>query len=615
MVADESFSTPEATDNHFSDIASETILEACPACAMLIDMSDVMPFSEVHCPNCGQKFHARKQFNNFTLLELLGEGGMGSVFKAIDTNLNRYVALKILKRECSANAEEREKLAKEARLTAAINHPHVVKVFDFGQDHGQFYLAMEFVEKGSLDDLMAIQRRIAEAQVLDVGIQIAQGLEAAMEVGLIHRDIKPANILFANAHTAKLVDFGLAIVMDEEAHSHGEVWGTPYYVAPEKLDHQPEDFRSDMYSLGATLFHAVAGRPPYEAASASMVALKQLKSQPVSLQAFAPDVSSETSYVINRMMSKKPEDRYATYAELINHLEYARQKLLERTREPLHAKQRVLMETEQTRKVTALLSLLVLVVMLIAGAGIFLLRERIMPSPPKNETPAMLNAREAQSLLEEAVSTLASGDFEGAYRDFVRMTQQAEMPQPQKNWALLNAALSALLLGEQDTAIDQLRTIEEAGLYSTESADQFLANFFVEVSRVVIHQDDQSISSSIQNLYPSRNEAFALLLFAVWDWETKADFANAGKLFSLFLQTDPLPEWIKKYRPLAEKYLHDWELLEPIEKNFEQSKSPASARILLKSISLARADIQTGSKIGERLNEIENHLKTLLDKQ
>ena len=164
---------------------------------------------------------------------------------------------------------------------------------------------MELAEKGSLDDLMSVQQRLSEAQVLGVGIQIAEGLEAALEHNLIHRDIKPGNILFADSQTAKLVDFGLAVVMGEVAHARGEIWGT-LHIAPEKLDNQPEDLRSDIYSLGGTLFHALAGRPPYEAETASTVALKQLMSQPVSLQAFAPDVSSETAYVINRMLAKTP---------------------------------------------------------------------------------------------------------------------------------------------------------------------------------------------------------------------------------------------------------------------------------------------------------------------
>ncbi|MGH8046837.1 MAG: protein kinase domain-containing protein, partial [Chthoniobacterales bacterium] len=213
--------------------AIQQIIESCPSCGQPIDVTGQEPYSEVVCPGCGATMRARLHFNNFTLLEMLGEGGMGSVFKAVDNNLQRKVALKILKRSAGSTQEDWAKLAAEARLTAAVNHPNVVKVFSFGEDHGQFYLAMELVEKGSLDGLMVLQTRVAEAQVLDIGIQIAEGLQAAFEHGLIHRDIKPGNILFANARLAKIVDFGLARVLSEEAQEAGEIWGTPFYVAPE----------------------------------------------------------------------------------------------------------------------------------------------------------------------------------------------------------------------------------------------------------------------------------------------------------------------------------------------------------------------------------------------
>jgi serine/threonine protein kinase len=319
-------------------------IESCPGCGAVIDMTGLQPFTEVACPSCGSVFTARTRFDHFEIQALLGEGGMGSVYRAVDTNLDREVALKVLKLSLSGNADECEKLEREARTTAQINHPHIIKIFDFGRSQGQFYIAMELIGGGSLDDLIQTCHAVPESTVLQVGIQVAQGLAAALELGLIHRDIKPANILFADAETAKLVDFGLAMVMSEAAQARGEIWGTPYYIAPEKLDEQPEDFRSDIYSLGGTLFHALAGRPPYEAESASLVALKQLKSRSVSLQAFAPDVCNETAYVINRMMAKKPEKRYASYNELVEHLQFALEKAREREANPEEARKILVLE-------------------------------------------------------------------------------------------------------------------------------------------------------------------------------------------------------------------------------------------------------------------------------
>ena len=583
---------------------SESVLEACPACRTLMDMSEMMPFTEVACPGCQHRLRARKHFNHFTLIASIGEGGMGTVFKALDNNLNRYVALKILKKEISANAEEQEKLAKEARLTAAINHPHVVKVFHFGQDHGQFYLAMELVEKGSLDDLMAVQKRVAESQVLEVGMQIAMGLGAALELGLIHRDIKPGNILFADAHTAKLVDFGLAIVMDEEASVRGEIWGTPYYIAPEKLDNQPEDFRSDIYSLGGTLFHALAGRPPYEAESASMVALKQLKSQQVSLQAFAPDVSSETAYVINRMMAKNPDERYQSYDELVGHFSYARDKLIERSRKPHQPKQRVVLETEQTRNLSAILSLVLLGVVFLAGLGVYLMRDKLFPATPGEEkAAAQQSPEEAQAQLLAGVTTLAQGDFEGARSEFRRLAARADCPQPQKNWAVLNGDLASLLLGEANPAMESLKKLSGEGLYSSAPKDELLANFFVEVGRVV--SQNKPIPESIRKLYDTKSEEFALLIFGIWDWEAKADFSDAGSLLQAFVERVDADNWASQYKPLAEKYLADWKILEPLEKEFEKGASPASVPAVLEQINDARSKVQTGTKISERLDALE----------
>src|SRR5256714_14352196 len=141
---------------------------------------------------------------------------------------------------------------------------------------------MELVDHGSLDDFIEQRKRLPEDQVLEAGIQVAKGLRAAYARGLIHRDVKPANILFADEHTAKIGDFGLAGVAAEQ--SGNEIWGTPYYVAPERLKNEPEDFRSDIYSLGATLFHALAGRAPIEGETNSAIALRDLKESPLDLR-------------------------------------------------------------------------------------------------------------------------------------------------------------------------------------------------------------------------------------------------------------------------------------------------------------------------------------------
>jgi serine/threonine protein kinase len=297
--------------------------QTCPACGTAVDIRNEEPLAAFPCPKCGEKMRAQRTFDHFELVETLGAGGMGAVYKARDSRLDRLVALKLLRPELSADPGEAARLEQEARVTAAVNHPNVVHVYSTGTAHGQTYLVMELVGHGSLDDLMAQHGRLPEADVLRAGIQVAKGLQAAHEKGLIHRDVKPANILFSDAETAKIGDFGLAVAAGQQADAQKEIWGTPYYVAPERLNSEPEDFRSDIYSLGATLFHALAGKPPMEGDTNSAAELRQLKSHPPDLHKVAPDVSRETARIINKMLAVKPENRFTSYGHLITQLERA----------------------------------------------------------------------------------------------------------------------------------------------------------------------------------------------------------------------------------------------------------------------------------------------------
>jgi serine/threonine protein kinase len=255
---------------------------------------------------------------------------MGTVYKARDTQLERFVALKLLHKNLSSEADHDVQLQQEARIAASVNHPNVVQIFSLGMDHGQFYVVMELIDHGSLDDLMESQGRVPEHQVLDIGIQIARGLRAANRKGLIHRDVKPANILFVDEQAAKIGDFGLAAFAtqhSEDIPSDRVIWGTPPYVAPERLWNRPEDLRSDIYSLGATLFHAVAGNPPIDSSTTSATELRELKQHPSELRTIAPEVSAPTARVLQRMIAPDPKERFSLYDELLAEFDAARRAL------------------------------------------------------------------------------------------------------------------------------------------------------------------------------------------------------------------------------------------------------------------------------------------------
>ena len=585
--------------------SDEPCVQVCPNCAALVDVSDQEPLAKFHCPTCGTAMRASRQYNHFSVVETLGQGGMGTVYKALDRNLNRLVALKLLRRELSDEEDYIAKLEDEARITASINHPYVVKVFSFGSDQGQYYIAMELVDKGSLDDLMQLQGRVSELQVLQVGLQVAGGLQAAHEAGLIHRDVKPGNILFADAHTAKITDFGLALLAEQEAEARGEIWGTPYYIAPEKLNRQPEDFRSDIYSLGGTLFHAVAGRPPFEAESASLVALKHLKSKAVSLQAFAPDVSGETAYVINRMLHKDPGERYASYGELLDHFKYAIDTLTANAARPRAAKQRVVVgEGEQQSNVAGLLTLVLLALMLAGGVLAFVFRDHFFGKPETTVAAVSPKAlaggdrAEAQAAYEDARHDIVTGRYADADSSLDALLQRTDLVPPLPSWARLHKGLTALLENETTESRAVFATLHQsAAALEKDPIQAKLGNFFLEMSRVL--SDSKPVpAGAIKHWDKNTFERMALLLFGLKDW-TLGDFEDADTILGAYLEgKPPAPyEWTSDYEPIARRCVHDYALYAPLR---DRAKDPGADRAALRAeFAKARNGLQTTGKLVE----------------
>ncbi len=282
----------------------------------------------INCPHCGHEFNIWKDFTNYRLLRKVGEGGMGTVYEATDLNLNRVVAIKVLKAELSEDRKFINNFLHEVEVTAQLTHPNIVQVYAFGQHEGHYYLVMEFINSLNLDDRIVQEERLDEMEVLNTAIGVSSGLNFALQKGgLVHRDIKPGNILYGSNNTPKVVDFGLAVTPETADTSEGEIWGTPYYVSPERLEQIPEDFRSDLYSLGVSLYHALAGRPPFDANTAELVAAKHLSEKPLPLKTLAPQVTDHTAYTIMKAMSRQPNERFATYEEFIEQLEDAKRRL------------------------------------------------------------------------------------------------------------------------------------------------------------------------------------------------------------------------------------------------------------------------------------------------
>jgi hypothetical protein len=264
----------------------------------------------------------------FELRAKVGSGGMATVYRAWDTMLGRFVAVKMIKNEILAEPNARENFLREARSCAQLNHTNIIHIYTFDEWEGESYLVMELADQGSLDTRIEKLRLLPELQVLDVGIKIASALNMALKHDLLHCDIKPDNILFNSDHEPKLVDFGIARKTDAEQEGGEFVRGTPYYVAPEKIKREPETFLSDMYSLGATLYHAITGHVPFEAPTPDEVVQAHVYTPLTPPNQVNPEITQATSDAITRALEKNPADRFLSYDEFIMALEAARSLLL-----------------------------------------------------------------------------------------------------------------------------------------------------------------------------------------------------------------------------------------------------------------------------------------------
>lgn len=270
--------------------------------------------------------HAGAQVGKYLLLEQVGKGGAGVVFRALHTTLKTLVAVKFLRTD-THDEGGRERLAREAQLLAQMSHPNVVRVLDFEEHPEQPYVVMEFVDGLTAADLIAQSGRLAPGRAVEVALDVAAGLSAAHALGIVHRDVKPGNVLVARSGGSKLVDLGLATrarLDTADGPASGAIEGTVGYMSPEALTAGPTDHRADIYSLGATLFHLAAGRLPFVGNSLTAVMMKHLHQPPPVLHELVPEAPAQLSSVIQTMMAKLPGQRFQTYADLCAELKMVR---------------------------------------------------------------------------------------------------------------------------------------------------------------------------------------------------------------------------------------------------------------------------------------------------
>jgi len=252
----------------------------------------------------------------YEIIEMVGSGGMSEVYKAKCHVLNRFVAIKVLKPEFSSDVNFVTKFRIEAQSAAGLSHPNIVNVYDVGEDNGVYYIVMELVEGITLKEYIQKHGRIEPKEAIDFAIQIAHGVQAAHEHHTIHRDIKPQNIILANNGTLKVTDFGIAKAASSSTTTTNAM-GSVHYISPEQARGGFSDERSDIYSLGITLYEMLTGHVPFEGENNVAIALMHIQSEMVSPREYYPDIPTSLEKIIRKCTQKKPERRYLTANALI----------------------------------------------------------------------------------------------------------------------------------------------------------------------------------------------------------------------------------------------------------------------------------------------------------
>jgi serine/threonine protein kinase len=265
------------------------------------------------------------KLGHFNLLEEIAHGGMGTVYRAFDPTLNREVAIKVLRGELAHDPKFLNDFLQEARSAAAISHPHIVQIYFVGEETAQYYIVMELLQGRTLREIIEKDGPLPEERALELAIDVVEGLCAAYKNNkMIHGDIKPANVFITEDTGAKVLDFGLSKLANVEVAPTDGIWGSPYYISPERVGQKAEDFRSDVYSLGATLFQTLTGHPPFEADTPEELAGKRLNEKPPLLRDLNPNLTPKTEEVVNKMLNKSILLRYRDYDALLEDLKDAK---------------------------------------------------------------------------------------------------------------------------------------------------------------------------------------------------------------------------------------------------------------------------------------------------
>lgn len=596
----------------------QSYLSTCPVCQNQIDVTSLEPFTKLKCPFCGQMVRVRRKFDHFMIVRQIGEGGMSRVFEAEDETLGRRVALKILNRQYSRDASRVEQFRQEALITANVNHPNVIKLYSVGYDQGYFYIAMELVNGGSLEQRIRREGTIKEEEGLRIGREVAEGLRAAQQLGLIHRDVKPANILFTETGTSKVVDFGLALFVERGPDSSSEIWATPYYVAPEKIIDNREDYRSDIFSLGATLFHALTGRPPHKAESNNIQELRMIKCKRVALEDSGLRFAPRTIHVINRMVAFRPQERCANYDETVEELRLAEGLVGQAYKSRFSSRRLRWLGTAAAALVVAFL-----VGWLVRSTGdraAVAITEKVDTSHNdlSGEGVTLQAGRKTvgEKFLEARETMMKGNRFAEARNQFQRLIESGDARQPTLNWARYNAALCSIVIGNKKEAVEHLKKMAEDTGEGSSLVSAELAAFFKTLGTRM--GDNLGLGTFPDSLgYATAQESvLGYLIQGLAEWHFGDAMMGLSELefFSQHLadvKAGPSAstlDWVQTYATVYDLYAKDLAVAKSVQ-NLAAPQDLQGCQTALSIVKKARERLRTGGALKQSLTAREDELK------
>ncbi len=407
-------------------MADATELWVCPECGTSLDVSDLGFYASVECPLCQHKDRVHTLIANFLIEGVLGIGGMSVVLRGRDIVLDRVVAIKLLNDTYKGEDARIVRFERECALMARVRHTNVVSIYSAGWENGQFYIAMEEVPGKNLEELLTDGFCMEENRAIELISEVALGLDAASQAGLLHRDMKPGNIILSESGQAKVLDFGLSLA-STDADDEEMIWATPFYVPPETLRREPEDVRTDIYALGMTLRHLLTGNDQfsYQAQSADDLLYCKEHLQPICHE--YKEISSDVGRLVDHMTAYLPQDRPENYIALLKEIGMT----MEKTRKKQRVSDYLRSKSFTLRATTAFVSI-------VAGYFLATYGLEFIYQTKSNVSQELPSSHVDASRYETLCKLVEQKDWAGAYQASMLISRNASDPDLSA-WASLYA--------------------------------------------------------------------------------------------------------------------------------------------------------------------------------